>query len=531
VQVGWSHVIWRAVVPMVAFVFVGWSWAFASPVGSSADEDFHLTSTWCAWSDHESCVGTETAGVVLVPQKVAQANCFATEVNARCTRLLTDELVESSRINSSTGGYPPIFYTVMRAFVGPDVVRSVLVMRMVNVLVAAVLLGLALAITPVIIRRAVAVLWMVTLIPVGVFFIASVSPSSWAITGLGLFWAFLWAAVRLPKHARGQRVGSALLAVVALVLALGARADAVYVAALSVLVVLVMEFRRVRSAFTPLWLAVGLGLFALALGALAWIFRIGNYLTQYSLTFPSGNAEADQPNPVVKTLLELPAFVAGIFGGQEPWTQREGDSDWDAAGYSWHGFSYGVGALNVINPSIAAVLAGASVAGVVFVGLGRYGKRKLVALSVLGVAFVAQIIVMRALVGFGAGWSGGIQWAIQPRYLLPLAMVTVAVAVVSFPATRPFLSRAQVALLAMALSVAAVTSLMATTARYVHGQDRSWLQFAPEEGWWWSWSPSPTVHIVLGGIAVVVYMSTMALAAREVSSPEALRTNVGRHAR
>jgi hypothetical protein len=279
------------------------------------------------------------------------------------------------------------------------------------------------------------------------------------------------------------------------------------------------------------WLAVSLGGLALLLGVFAWTFRIGSYLTQFSLSFPPGNAETDQPNPVVKTLLEFPAFVAGIFGGQQPWTQRESVNDWGAAGYSWHGFTYGVGAVDVINPSIAAVLGGAAVAGVVFVGLGRSSKRKVITLSLLGVAFVAQVIVMRALVGFGAFWSGGVQWSLQPRYFLPLAMLIVAVAVVSFPASRAFLSRSQAALLAGALSIAAVTSLTATTARYVHGQDRSWLQLMPENGWWWSWGPSPTVLIVLGGIASIVYMITLASASRGVTTREPLRTALGRHSR
>lgn len=533
VHMDWNRLAWRVVVPMIAFALVGWSWAFASPVGSSADEDFHLTSTWCAWSDHESCVTTDTAGVVLVPQKVAQASCFAlaNELNARCTWLLTDELVESSRINPTTGGYPPVFYATMRAFVGPDVARSVLIMRMVNVLIAAAVLGLALATAPVVIRRAVAVLWMVSFIPVGAFFIASVNPSSWAIAGLGLFWAFLWSLVRLPKSSRWQRLGAVLGALISIALALGARADAMYVVALSVMVVVIMEFRRIRALVSPLWLVVSLAITALALGAFAWIFRVGGYLNQFTVSFPPGNAETDQPNPVVKTLLEFPAFVAGIFGGQQPWTQRESVNDWGAAGYSWHGFTYGVGAVDVINPSISAVMVGAAVAGVVFVGLGRSSKRKLLSLSLLGVAFIAQVILMRALVGFGAFWSGGVQWSLQPRYFLPLAMVIVAVTVVSFPATRAFLTRVQSALLATVLSVAAITSLMATTARYVHGQDHSWLQFAPEKGWWWSWGPSPTVLITIGGIASVVYMATLAYASRESLTRSSSRKALGRHSR
>lgn len=525
------RVIWRVVLPVLAFVFIGWSWAFASPVGSSADEDFHLTSTWCAWGDHESCSTTDSEFIVLVPQKVAQANCFALEngLNARCTWLLSDEFVRSNRINPTTGAYPPVFYAAMRAFVGPDVNRSVLIMRMVNVLLAGALLGLALAVAPIVIRRAVAVVWMVALIPIGIFFIASVNPSGWVITGLGLFWAFLWSAIRLPASARIERAGAVVGVLMSAALALGARGDAVVVLGLSIVATTLIEFQRIRTRLSPLWLGVSLGALFVLVSILAWAFNIGRYLSQLSLSFPPGNAQTDQPNPIIKTLLEFPAFVAGIFGGQQPWTQRESVNDWGEAGYSWHGFTYGVGAVDVINPSIAAVLAGAAVAAVVFLGIGRPPRRKLIALALLGTAFIGQVLVMRALVGFGAFWSGGVQWSLQPRYFLPLAMVIVAFAVVALPGSKPFLTRGQATLLAVAMSVAAVTSLMATMARYVHGQDRSWLQFVPEDGWWWSWGPSPTAFIVLGGIASVIYMTSLAYASREAVTKGPARTPADRH--
>lgn len=45
---GLSKSTWRFLLPVIAFVFLGWSWAFASPTGSSADENYHLSSIWCA---------------------------------------------------------------------------------------------------------------------------------------------------------------------------------------------------------------------------------------------------------------------------------------------------------------------------------------------------------------------------------------------------------------------------------------------------------------------------------------------------
>ncbi len=515
----------------LGLLFMGVAWAFASPVGSSADEGFHLASTWCAWGDHEDCVRDADDGSVQVPQQVAEADCFALkdELNARCTWLLTDALVRTEEVNPPAGVYPPVFYSTMRMFVGPDVARSVLMMRMGNVALAAVLLAVALWIAPTVVRRALAVVWAVSLIPVGIFFIASVNPSSWAITGVGMFWAFAWTLARSRSLRSPRSVLAVIGALGTAVMAVGSRSDMVLPIGLSVAAVTVMEWRRIRSRVATRWLAVGLAVTGAILVAVAWVFHVGGYLSRFTLSFPPGDAGTDQPNPLLKTLLEVPAFVAGVFGGQQPWTQRESINDWGQQGYSWHGFTYGVGAVDVTNPSIAAVLAGACAAGVLFLGLGRASRRKLVVVASLSAVFLGQIVLMRALVGFGAWWSGGIQWSLQPRYFLPLAMVIAAFTVAVFPRVVPFLTRAQAGVLAVLLSIASVTSLAGTMGRFVHGQDHSWVQLDPDSGWWWSWGLSPTGFVMLGGLAGVAYMAALMVIAREPGSRPSARSDVRPH--
>jgi hypothetical protein len=505
---------------------LGVAWSFASPPGSSADEGFHLSSIWCAWGDHEDCVRDPADGSVQVPQQVAEADCFALqeELNARCTWLLTDELVRTETVNPPSGVYPPVFYATMRAFVGPDVARSVLVMRMANVALAAVLLALALWVSPMVVRRALAVVWAVAMIPVGIFFIASVNPSSWAITGVGLFWAFGWTLARSRTLRSPSAIVAGVGAIATAVMAIGARSDMVLPIGLSIVAVGVMEWRSIRSRVPTRWLVGGGVVVGALLVAVAWVFHVGGYLSKFSPSFPPGNASTDQPNPLLKTLLEVPAFVAGVFGGQQPWTQRESINDWGQEGYSWHGFTYGVGAVDVVNPSIAAVLVGACAAAVLFLGLGRASRRKLVVVAALCAAFLGQIVLMRALVGFGAWWSGGVQWSLQPRYFLPLAMVILAFTVTVFPRSVPFLTRTQAGVIAIFLSIAAVTSLAGTMGRFVHGQDHSWVQLDPATGWWWSWGLSPTGFVVLGAVAGTIYMVAAMIIAREPGSQATLRS-------
>jgi hypothetical protein len=504
-------------VAALGFLFMGVAWSFASPPGSSADEGFHLSSIWCAWGDHEGCVRDPVDGSVQVPQKVAEAGCFAHEekLNARCTWLLTDELVRTEEVNPPSGVYPPVFYSTMRVFVGPDVARSVLLMRMANVALAATLLAIALWIAPTVVRRALAVVWAVALIPVGIFFVASVNPSSWSIAGVGLFWAFAWTLARSRTWRSPRTVVAALGALATAVMAIGARSDMVLPIGLSIAAVAVMEWRRIRAQVPTRWLIGGAVVVSGLLVFVAWAFHVGGYLSKFTLSFPPGNAATDQPNPLLKTLLEVPAFVAGVFGGQQPWTQRESINDWGQQGYSWHGFTYGVGSVDVINPSIAAVLVGACAAAVLFLGLGRVSRRKLVVVAALSAAFLGQIVLMRALVGFGAWWSGGVQWSLQPRYYLPLAMVILGFTVAVFPRAVPFLTRVQAGVLAVLLSIAAVTSLAGTMGRFVHGQDHSWVQLNPATGWWWSWGLSPTGFVVLGGVSGIAYMVALMIIGRE----------------
>ena len=55
---------WRVVLPLALLVVFG-SWAVTSPVGSSPDDDYHLSSIWCA--------GGERSGVCEVVEGEPEA--------------------------------------------------------------------------------------------------------------------------------------------------------------------------------------------------------------------------------------------------------------------------------------------------------------------------------------------------------------------------------------------------------------------------------------------------------------------------
>ncbi len=490
------------ILPTIAFLLLGWAWAFASPPGSSADEGFHMSTIWCAWGPSESCEASTIPDTVMVPDRVANASCFAQQgfSDASCIYERTDWLVEAGTVDGSSRSYPPVFHKVMRAFVGPNVNQSVLFMRMFNVALAGALLALALAVSKPAVRRAVALSWMVCLVPMGIFFIASVNPSGWAITGGGLFWAFFYTLLVEPSYKTPRAIAAIIGACLCAVVALGARADSAIVIVISMVASGVVAWPHLRERVNRLWL----GLLVIPIVIVAALFNVGRYL-HADLRFPAGNPEFDQPNALLKMLLELPSFLAGIIGGQSPlWSQRASTNDSELPGFSWPGFSYGVGALDVQNPEISGLLVLACVAGVIFLGFRSYSARKILAVALIFGALIAQIIITRALAGFQPEGS------LQPRYVFALVLVGVGFSALVFPRSLSPVNRGQALLIVAALTIADAASLMATIGRFTYGQAHSWTGISAQPGWWWSVGPSPLALTIIGSAAGLVWLLAMA---------------------
>ncbi|MCL2595294.1 MAG: DUF2142 domain-containing protein, partial [Promicromonosporaceae bacterium] len=119
-------------------------WATSSPPGSSPDEDWHLASIWCPTPLENSCVtrvnDDGTTSVELPKQLLYAAVChaFHPEYSGACFDDLPPGLSWTNRLNN--GAYPGGFYQVMHAFVGDDLLASVMVMRLANAGLAVALL-------------------------------------------------------------------------------------------------------------------------------------------------------------------------------------------------------------------------------------------------------------------------------------------------------------------------------------------------------------------------------------------------------
>src|SRR5664279_5313917 len=160
------------VVPFLVFAALA-AWALSSPVGSSPDDDFHLTSIWCATGDSDYCAPSGDPGTRLVPPAIADPACFAFDADksAGCQNRIdfTAGAMEETERGNFAGGYPVVYYGTMSLFVGPDVHASVLVMRLVN---TALFVGLGVALyllLPANRRQILVWQWTLTTVPLGLF--------------------------------------------------------------------------------------------------------------------------------------------------------------------------------------------------------------------------------------------------------------------------------------------------------------------------------------------------------------------------
>ena len=474
---GWR--VLTGVLALVGVVAVGFAWIVSSPTGASPDDDFHLTSIWCPYpiAAHCTVVGESAPGypLVEVPQKVAAGAltyAYQPEVSAAAQDTLSDTLlVLNDRVN--TGAYPGLFYTVMHWFAGPDVDRSVLVMRGVNFGIAIVLYGAALLLLAGSQRRLFSYTLVATALPVSVYFTASTNPTAWAITGVVAVWIGLHGYLTIPGW---RRAGFAALAVAGTVLAAGGRTDAALYCAIVAVAVTVLHLptvvRRARLGILPAVVAVA-GLVVLLTAS-----DTGGYIER--------------------------ADVGDRSGWQVFWSNMAHLPDTLITFWSCD-----LGWFDVPTPTITSVLL--LVVTLVVIGAGLVRARadwhKVAALVILGGAIYGLPV---AMMQFRLEYFA--EWGIQVRYLVPLIVVLAGVALTgSLRDDPPPLPRwATLATLA-ALATAHGFLLHTLIRRYVTGTDVTGFNLDAGAEWWAVTAVSPMGTWALGTTGAVLLCTAVAL--------------------
>ncbi len=496
---------WVFLAPILAFVALS-AWAFSSPIGAGPDDDYHLVSIWCGGDGSEQCAEGSDEATRVMPSAFQNVACYAQD-GARSAACQDDvwstwdsDTIELSRGNFG-GEYPPVYYATMNLFAGSDMQVSALAMRIIN---AALFISLATALVlllPSARRSTLLWGWLIALVPLGMFLIPSNNPSGWAVTGVGT--AFLALLGWFESDGR-RRWALAVLYLLGMVMAGGARGDAAVYAFGATLVVVVLTWAPTRE-WWRLAVLPGVG-FAIAVLFFSIAGQSGTGSIGFtgggSATIPVAGDATGEEAPLsgfslaAYNLLMLPFLWTGVWG------------------------SWGLGWLDTQMPAIVPWAATAAFIVVAFAGFGRLSGRKAFALSGVLVVLIALPVYVLTVGGDKVGAN------LQPRYLLPL--IVLMIFLVLFDPERRSLrfTRSQTLVVLVALVGANLVALQVNIRRYVTGADQQGLNLDAGAEWWWEGLPlGPTAVWVIGSLAYAGLLAVLwsSLRGRDLTGRDAVQ--------
>ena len=477
------------------FVFVSLllslgAWALASPIGSDPDGQFHLTSIWCGsgYSDGQCEAPTDesanlTPKAINVPVAVALvANCYAnkSDISSACslTELNNHEMIQS-QINNEGRLYPNFYYFVASKFVRQNVSQSALLIRFFNILLF-VLLAIGIwKIAPRDIRDGVSLTLATFLIPLGLFTIASNNGSSWTITGISFYWAFL--VVYLESTDRRIWISAGFFSALSALMALGSRADGAVFVLVSTVVGILIAMGRNLKAVRLNWMRLIVPLVIIPLS-------INSYLgAGQSAAFASGlmGSTSIGRNPYAAlfgNLLRLPVFFMGALGAP----RSMGDLGW----------------LDTQMPELVSGFVLFTVAGVIVFSLKKRTRYESLALIICIFAMlltpIAMLYMDNAIVGE----------LVQARYVLPLILLAMGVLTSGVRVDTSSLMPLKFRIIGgLFLSIAYAVALHTNMRRYITGNDVSHWNLNKNLEWWWKSGPSPMTVWFFGTVSFMILIT------------------------
>jgi hypothetical protein len=324
---------------------------------------------------------------------------------------------------------------------------------------------------------------LITLVPLGIFLIASINPSGWALLAAATLLVSTLGYLRTDD--RRRRIGLGALAGLSLLIGAGARADAAVFAVVSLGTALVL------TVGTP-----GFHLRRIYLPLVLMLLAVPAYLSASQTSHAALAAGGDglELNRLIRIVLSVPFLWTGGLG---QWGLGWLDTNmWPAV---W------IGSWTVF-------------AAVVFVAVaGARGRR---ALAVGLVALAA--LVVPSYVQYLSGYPVGA--VVQARYVLPLLTLFAVTALLRLDGTAFQLTRGQRWFVVAVLTFGNAVALHTNLRRYVTGAD--WLGFGLDRGveWWWRIPFSPmtvwTAGVLAFGAAAVL-LTTEFAPARTADGPVA----------
>lgn len=477
----WARWVLAITIPLAMFIGLT-SWAIASPVGGSPDDDYHMASIWCAQGTRPGlCTPGDSAITRMVPDLLTTP-CYAfhSEKSAACIKAIPNKMVLTNRGNFDGSAYPPLYYLTLSVFASTHITTSIFAMRIFN---AALFVSLATVLFFLLRRSGRGPLaWgtMGAFVPLGVFLIPSVNPSGWAVTSASILWISLVGFFSEP--AKGRRIGLAVLALVASVIGAGARSDAAVYSGLAALVAVILCFERTRRF------------------ALSSLFALALIMIDIGFFFSGGQSGVINPStstaswPTIVRLFEtnlplIPELWAGALG------------------------TWGLGWIDTPMRGIVWVLTIGIFMGLTLWGLRRVDWRRWVAqpLMLLSLIGVPLYVLVHDQVIVGQG--------VQPRYIYPLMIMMLGVSLYGLRRDDLGMNTFQLGFIVAALSVANAAALQTNLRRYVTGNGVVGFNLDHNIQWWWNLPFGPMLVWIIGSVSFAIALAGLVIYAIRSGGP------------
>lgn len=445
------------------------SWAFASPIGASPDEDFHLVSIWCGQGEREGlCEIGENGSVYVSETLIYNSSCFAhfPDVSAGCSSFDETKISETFRSNADKS-YPPLFYWIMSIFATPDIGLSVLMMRIFNAVLFSSLLFITFSLSKDKLRMPLVWGYLAAIVPLGVFLIPSVNPSSWAIASIGILWISLFSFFQTTILR--NKIGLFLIAFTALVMGSGTRSDSAIYSALAVCIASFLSIKQIKSN-----IKLSIAPAFLMLVAIAFFFS-GSQSSVAAVGFNSSSEhELGILALIAANLVLLPALWVGIFG------------------------TWGLGWLDTLMPGSVWVTASSIFTALIFWGLSILNIRKAISISII----FAVIVVLPLYVLVSNGEQVGV--GVQPRYIFPLLIFILGLSLLPNKEHTVEFTKVHRWIIVIGLAIANTFALHTNLRRYLTGTDVNQANLDAQIEWWWPLPIGPMWIWIIGSLSLTV---------------------------
>ena len=438
----------------------------SSPIGSSADDNYHLPSIWCSSPD-DSVTCKEVDGKFFAPPQIngSNFNCYIIWVDrnvnqykktAKCVdnNIMGVALAETDYMNQRYSQYPPIFYGLSNIFVDSDYSKSVIMIRIFWGLVFILFLFFAFYLLPQrTFSKIIAVLSLV-ISPVFVFILCSTNPSSGAL--ISLFFAPIFLHVFLTKKTREDSLLSSILFSLSVVIGAGSRADA-GIFLITIMVALSTLHRNTMKIKSNLLLVLINVVFVL-------YFVLTSGQTSSATKGMNGTSSLFPFNTDLffNNVVKLPEFFAGFWG------------------YYW-----GLG-WKFEPPLNNSYLLFATLTSI-FIVFKFYTKLPRSTKKIVSILFLLLALILLFMLQNSGATVGN---TVQPRYLLPfavsifviIALIPSGVSVFSRPINRKIFS----ILPAIVFFISSVSTNFIMLQRNVNGLAGPMFFSLNSDSWWWN---------------------------------------------